>query len=260
MTRFPKAPLSDSPKVFAASVLLLGSVVALVLVLLDVPAWSFYLAPMAGLPLLFWELHALSAAERELHGTLSLGIGSHEEKGRGASYAADVQPFDEVRVPPREIGELWGAIAWAACGIAISSAVGALTTASWISQAALGFSALVAAAAFIAHRDIRRSITSVSFDILEELVEHKDQAQRQYGAVGPRAKVRMVSPETDGWVVQRPDAQRVSGRYKTQSEALQAAREVLNQEGGGQLIIHGSDGRIRDMDTIQPRKNRPAKA
>jgi hypothetical protein len=258
MTRFPKAPLSTSPKVFAASVLLFSSGVALALLLVDAPVWSFYLAPVAGLPILFWELHSLSVAERDLHGNLSWG-GKKEGREAKEPLMPDPHLFEEVRVPPREVGELWGAIAWAACGIAASSAVAALTTASWASRAALGFSALIAAAAFVAHRDIRRSITSISFDILEELVEHEDQGER-YRQAGHRAKVRMVSPETDGWVIQRPDAQRVSGRYKTQSEALEAAREVLNKEGGGQLIIHGSDGRIRDMDTINPRSDRPAKA
>ncbi len=64
-------------------------------------------------------------------------------------------------------------------------------------------------------------------------------------------------------VVQRPDgqwadeaegAQRAAGLYDTQAEAQAAATERLNNRpGGGEVVIHGRDGKIRDSNTI----NRP---
>jgi Uncharacterized protein conserved in bacteria (DUF2188) len=64
-------------------------------------------------------------------------------------------------------------------------------------------------------------------------------------------------------VVQRPDGQwaeefegasRASGLYPTQAEAEAAARAHLQQTpGGGELLVHGRDGKIRDRSTI----NRP---
>jgi hypothetical protein len=64
-------------------------------------------------------------------------------------------------------------------------------------------------------------------------------------------------------VVQRPDgqwadeaegAQRAAGLYSTQAEAQAAATERLkDRAGGGEVVIHGRDGKIRDSNTI----NRP---
>jgi hypothetical protein len=61
-------------------------------------------------------------------------------------------------------------------------------------------------------------------------------------------------------VVQRPDgqwadeaegAQRAGGLYPTQAEAQAAATERLkNRPGGGEVVIHGRDGKIRDSNTI----------
>lgn len=40
--------------------------------------------------------------------------------------------------------------------------------------------------------------------------------------------------------------------HDTQHEAVQAAREMLHNQGGGELITQGLDGRIRSKDTIAP--------
>jgi hypothetical protein len=38
--------------------------------------------------------------------------------------------------------------------------------------------------------------------------------------------------------------------YPTQEEAVQAARNELINAGGGELVVKGSDGRVRQQDTI----------
>jgi Uncharacterized protein conserved in bacteria (DUF2188) len=38
--------------------------------------------------------------------------------------------------------------------------------------------------------------------------------------------------------------------YPTQEEAVQAARIVLINAGGGELVVKGQDGRVRQQDTI----------
>jgi hypothetical protein len=64
---------------------------------------------------------------------------------------------------------------------------------------------------------------------------------------------RHVVPDADGgWNVKKPDAQRSSGHFDTQAEAINRAREIIHNAGGGELRIHGRDGRIRDSDTIAP--------
>jgi len=64
---------------------------------------------------------------------------------------------------------------------------------------------------------------------------------------------RHVVPDSDGgWDVVAPNARRASSHHQTQAEAIARAREIVHNTGGGELIIHGTDGRIRDSDTVPP--------
>ncbi|MGE2733831.1 DUF2188 domain-containing protein [Mycolicibacterium vaccae] len=62
----------------------------------------------------------------------------------------------------------------------------------------------------------------------------------------------VVPNDGGGWDVQKPGASRASAHYDTQAEAIDRARQILNNDGGGELRIHGRDGKIRDSDTIPP--------
>lgn len=55
-----------------------------------------------------------------------------------------------------------------------------------------------------------------------------------------------------GWDVRAPGADRASARSATQAEALRRAREIVGNAGGGEVVIHGRDGQIRDSDTVWP--------
>lgn len=64
---------------------------------------------------------------------------------------------------------------------------------------------------------------------------------------------RHVTPNPDGgWDIKRPDGQRASGHFDRQSDAIDRARNIVGNSGGGEVVIHGKDGRIRDSDTIAP--------
>lgn len=64
---------------------------------------------------------------------------------------------------------------------------------------------------------------------------------------------RHVVPNPEGgWDLVKPDAQRSSAHRDTQVEAINRAREIIHNAGGGELRIHGRDGQIRDSDTIAP--------
>ncbi|MEV5360559.1 DUF2188 domain-containing protein [Micrococcus luteus] len=67
----------------------------------------------------------------------------------------------------------------------------------------------------------------------------------------PNAR-HVVPNEGGGWDVRKPGASRSSGHFDTQSAAVDRAREILRNDGGGELRTHGRDGRIRDSDTIPP--------
>jgi hypothetical protein len=62
---------------------------------------------------------------------------------------------------------------------------------------------------------------------------------------------RIVSQREDGmWANKRHDRTRASSLHKTQAEAIDAARRMLTNQGGGELSIQGMDGKIRDKNTI----------
>ena len=64
---------------------------------------------------------------------------------------------------------------------------------------------------------------------------------------------RMVYKKSDGnWVNKRNDTGKASSVHKTQKEAEQAAREMLINQGGGELTTKGRNGLIRSKDTIAP--------
>lgn len=64
---------------------------------------------------------------------------------------------------------------------------------------------------------------------------------------------RTVYRREDGqWANKRNDAERPASLHGTQREAIEAAREMLHKQGGGELTIKGVDGRIRSKDTIAP--------
>ncbi len=64
---------------------------------------------------------------------------------------------------------------------------------------------------------------------------------------------RIVGPSGDGdWQVKKPGSTRASSRHETQGEAIDRARQILNNTGGGELTIQNRRGVIRDSDTVAP--------
>ncbi|MFJ2030540.1 DUF2188 domain-containing protein [Streptosporangium sp. NPDC087985] len=68
-----------------------------------------------------------------------------------------------------------------------------------------------------------------------------------------QANSRDVVRRDDGtWAVTKPGAARASVRLETQDQAIQRATEILGNDGGGELRIHGRNGQVRDQRTIAP--------
>lgn len=67
-------------------------------------------------------------------------------------------------------------------------------------------------------------------------------------SVGP-TQVHVV-PSKGGWDVKKPGAGRASAHEKTKAAAEKAAKKIVRNAGGGEVLIHGRDGRIRDSDTV----------
>lgn len=64
---------------------------------------------------------------------------------------------------------------------------------------------------------------------------------------------RHVVPNAQGgWDVKKPGSSRASAHTNTQREAIDRAKQIVSNAGGGEVRIHGTDGKIRDSDTVAP--------
>ena len=62
----------------------------------------------------------------------------------------------------------------------------------------------------------------------------------------------VVANPNGGWDVKKPGSTQRSAHATTQKAAVDRAREIVHNAGGGEIRIHGKDGRIRDSDTVAP--------
>ena len=68
-----------------------------------------------------------------------------------------------------------------------------------------------------------------------------------------KGRDRTISRRPDGrWANKRNDADRASSVHRTQADAMNAARQMLGRQGGGELTVKAVSGRIRSKDTIAP--------
>ena len=68
-----------------------------------------------------------------------------------------------------------------------------------------------------------------------------------------KGRDRTVYRRDDGkWVNKRNDADKVSSVHDTQKDANDTARQMLRNQGGGELTTKGIGGKIRSKDTIPP--------
>ncbi|MBX9244643.1 DUF2188 domain-containing protein [Actinotalea ferrariae] len=54
-----------------------------------------------------------------------------------------------------------------------------------------------------------------------------------------------------GWDVTGA-GKRASAHTDTQAEAIARAKEIVGNAGGGEVSIHGRDGKVRAKDTVEP--------
>jgi len=68
-----------------------------------------------------------------------------------------------------------------------------------------------------------------------------------------RKNDRIVFHTKDGnWANKKNIADKASSLHSTQKAAEDAARQMLKNQGGGELTTKGRDGKIRSKDTIPP--------
>ena len=70
-----------------------------------------------------------------------------------------------------------------------------------------------------------------------------------------RNERHIVPNPKGGWDIKKPDAARASSHHDTQAAAEARAKETLARNGGGEVVIHDREGKIRDSDTVPPGKD-----
>lgn len=72
--------------------------------------------------------------------------------------------------------------------------------------------------------------------------------------MGGKGRDRTVYQRSDKlWANKRNDADKASSLHKTQGEAINTAKEMLVNQGGGELAVKGrGNDPIRSKDTIAP--------
>ena len=65
---------------------------------------------------------------------------------------------------------------------------------------------------------------------------------------------RYVQPnkKRGGWDVVKEGHKQVSAHTETKAEAINRARQIVRNQGGGELRIKNEQGRLIDSDTIKP--------
>ncbi|MFC8731184.1 DUF2188 domain-containing protein [Luteimicrobium sp. NPDC057192] len=71
-------------------------------------------------------------------------------------------------------------------------------------------------------------------------------------AIATTNQRHVVHNPNGGWDVTKPGSSRASAHTDTQAQAIERAREILRNSGGGELSIHNRDGEIRTKDTVPP--------
>lgn len=68
-----------------------------------------------------------------------------------------------------------------------------------------------------------------------------------------KGRDRTIYKRDDGkWVNKRNDAGKASSIHDTQKAAIDAGKNMLQNQGGGELTTKGVNGKIRSKDTIAP--------
>ena len=63
---------------------------------------------------------------------------------------------------------------------------------------------------------------------------------------------RYVTRHPEGWAVQSPGGNRASSVHDTQRGAIEAAKDIVRNLGGGEVRIQDRSGKWRDSDTVAP--------
>ena len=106
----------------------------------------------------------------------------------------------------------------------------------------------------VSARRLRRRTPAATVDAVRRMIvsmSMPDNEPRRFTVPNPNDRYVVRNPH-GGWDVKAAHAQRSSRRTRTQAEAIQHAKDIVRNAGGGEVRIQGTDGRFRDSDTVTP--------
>lgn len=75
-------------------------------------------------------------------------------------------------------------------------------------------------------------------------------SKRHLRKVTNHTRMRLsVVPKSPGWAIQGSSSGTAQRTFKTQREAVVAARKLIKPRDGGEIVVHRRDGRIGGVDT-----------
>jgi uncharacterized protein YegP (UPF0339 family) len=119
---------------------------------------------------------------------------------------------------------------------------------AWDLQASNGERLATSAGSFPTADAARKAVRPV-LDRLPDALEPSDVGED--GFFGEQPVRRTVRPDPQGgWAIVEPGPAPATAVAGTQAEAVNLAREIIRNAGGGELTIRGRDGRIREQNTV----------
>lgn len=70
----------------------------------------------------------------------------------------------------------------------------------------------------------------------------------------------VVPNESGGWDVVKENHDRASAHTERKKEAVDRAREIVKNQGGGEIRIANKEGKLIDSDTVKGPKHRESSA
>ena len=67
-----------------------------------------------------------------------------------------------------------------------------------------------------------------------------------------RNERHIVPNPQGGWDVKKSGSGKTNSHHDTLADAEVSARETLAGDGGGEAVIHDTDGKVRHSDTVLP--------
>ena len=175
-----------------------------------------------------------------------------------SNCSSTAPPVDTVKDDGADIGEL--AAVWAVLNVVEA---GAAEGDREIAEIRRGFNELLAGQE-LAPADL--------FEYIAESVEQGDWRALGLSHVEPEVEEALMGGANDsdryvvpneergGWDVVKEDYERASAHADTKAAAVSRAREIVRNQGGGEIRIANQQGRFSDSDTVSGPRHRESSA